>query len=197
MEKGVSVFGPRFGARLAGIWLGVPAPLDCSGVGIQRLEQTTDVRGVPGESDDHVVTNHKRRHRREVAKLGISQFDDPANGAILGIQTDQVRIGGSEVEPILVHGQAAMADVVAFGSAMVMPDLASVPGIDSPNVLGHGEVKNAVHFQRSRFNRGSVRVKDPCDCERADISGINLVERAETPARVVSVIGRPGIGCGL
>ena len=40
-----------------------------------------------------------------------------------------------------------------------------------------------------------MRLKDPGECKRADVSGIDLIERAEATTRIVPVIGRPGIGC--
>jgi len=42
-----------------------------------------------------------------------------------------------------------------------------------------------------------MRLKDPGERKRADVSGIDPVERAEATTRVVPVIGRPGIGCGF
>src|SRR5260370_31506419 len=77
VEKGVRVFGPRFGARLTRIWLGVPTPLDDSGLCIQRLKETTNVCGVPGDSGDHAIADHKGRHGREIPTLGIGPRDVP------------------------------------------------------------------------------------------------------------------------
>ena len=116
VEDGVGVVGPRFRARLAGVRIGVPAPLDRSGLRIQGLKETPNIRNIPGHADDHVIAYNQRRHCREVTELWIGELDDPANAAILGIETDQMRVGRSKVEPILVHAQSAIADVVAFGS---------------------------------------------------------------------------------
>src|SRR6266700_3250651 len=116
VEDGVGVVGPRFRARLAGVRIGVPAPLDRSGLRIQGLKETPNIRNIAGHADDHVIAYNQRRHCREVTELWIGELDDPANAAILGIETDQMRVGRSKVEPILVHAQSAIADVVAFGS---------------------------------------------------------------------------------
>ena len=89
-----------------------------------------------------------------------------------------------------------MADVVAFGSTVVMPDFAAVAGVHGPNVVGGGEVENAVDFERSRLEL-LVRRKNPGERERMDVCGIDLVERAETPAGIVAVVGGPGVRGGL
>src|SRR5207302_10364620 len=57
-------------------------------------------------------------HRREVAEFWIGELDDPADAAILCLETDQVGVGGSKVEPILVHTQTAIANMVAFGRTL-------------------------------------------------------------------------------
>src|SRR2546427_10787193 len=80
---------------------------------------------------------------------------------------------------------------------MVVPDLTSEPGIDGPNIVGDREVKNAVHFQRSRFDGGRVRVENPGEREGVNVCGVDLVERAESLSGIVSVIGRPSIHRGL
>src|SRR5256884_3388363 len=67
-----------------------------------------------------------RSHRGEVAELGVGEFDDPTNRAVPGIEANQVRVGSGEVEPVLIHAQAAIADVIAFGNTLVMPDLAAI-----------------------------------------------------------------------
>src|SRR5205823_13633639 len=105
---------------------------------------------------------------REVTELWVGELDDPANTPILGIETDQMRVGRSKVEPILVHAQSAIADVVAFGNTQVVPNLTPKASVDSPHVVGRREIENAVHFQRGRFDRGPVRLKDPGECKRAD-----------------------------
>src|SRR5260370_29660591 len=123
VEDGVGVFGPRFRARLAGVRLGVPAPVEHSSLWIERLKETPNVRNVPGDTDNHVIANNKRGHRREVAEFWIGELDDPADAAILCVETDQVGVGRSKVEPILVRTQAAIANVVPFGRTLVVPDL--------------------------------------------------------------------------
>jgi hypothetical protein len=149
VEESVGVFGPGFGAGQARVWFCVPAPLDFSRFRIERLEEAANVGDVAGDSDDHVIANDERSHGRKVAELRVGKLDDPTNGAILGVETDDVRVGGGEIEPVLVHAQAAIADVVAFGFAMVVPNLTAIAGVDGPHVVGDGEVEDPVHFKRS------------------------------------------------
>ena len=144
-----------------------------------------------------MIAYNERRHRRKVAEFQIGELNVPANRAILRIEADQVCVRRSKVQPILVHAQSAIANVVAFGNTLVMPDFPPVARIYGPNVVGHREVENAVHFQRRRFDGGQMRLEDPGERKRADVSSIDLVERAEATARIIPVIGRPGIGCGL
>ena len=64
-------------------------------------------------------------------------------------------IGSGEVQPLFVHRDAAMADMEAFvGRIGVMPDLMAGAGIHGPDVVGHGEVQNAVD-QKRRGLQGS------------------------------------------
>ena len=90
MEEGVGISGPRFRTWLARIRLSVPAPLDLSGLRIERFEETSNIRDVAGDSDDHMIADDERGHGRKVAEFGIGKLDDPANGAILGVETNHV-----------------------------------------------------------------------------------------------------------
>jgi hypothetical protein len=67
-----------------------------------------------------------------------------------------VRIGSGEVEPVLIHAQAAVTDVITFGNTLVMPDLPAIASVDGPNVVRRGEVENAVDFEGSGFDGGHV-----------------------------------------
>ena len=63
VQHSVGVLGPRFRTRLAGVRLGVPAPLDGSRFRIQGFEESPNIRNVPGHSYDHVITDDQWRHR--------------------------------------------------------------------------------------------------------------------------------------
>ena len=90
-----------------------------------------------------------------------------------------------------------MADVVAFGWSVVVPDLAAEARIDGPNVVRCGEVENAADFEGSGFDWGDVHRKSPGQGERGDVGGIDLIESAEATAGIVTVVGGPGVGGGL
>src|SRR5271167_577706 len=75
-----------------------------------------------------------------------------------------------------------------------MPNAAAESSIHCPNVVRHRKIENAVHFERSRFDRCAVRPKSPGERERVNVSRIDLVERTETLARIVAIVRWPGIG---
>src|SRR5689334_9941527 len=83
--------------------------------------------------------------------------------------------------------------MVAFGRALIVPDFASKTSINSPNVVGSGEIQNAVYFKRRGLDDCGVWTKSPCEGKRADVSGIDLIELTESHARVVTVVGRPRV----
>ena len=116
--------------------------------------------------------------------------------AVLGVEGDQVRVGRHEVEPVLVHGDAALADVEALvGGVVVVPDLMAGARIDGPDVVGHGEVEDAVDQQRRGLDRRRlVGLKGPGEREVADILRRDLCERAVAAAGVVAVIAGPAVG---
>ncbi len=87
-------------------------------------------------------------------------------------------IGSGEVEPLFVHGDTAMSkmhSLVLFVG--VAPDLAAGAGIDSPNVVGHGEIQHSVDQQWGRLDeRVLVGLKRPRQSEGGNILGSDLSE---------------------
>src|SRR5260370_22063815 len=81
VEESVAVLGPGFGAWLTGIRLGVPAPLDRSGLWIERLEVTANVGYVSGNAGDDVIAGPQRSHGGKVAELGSGKVEGHATGA--------------------------------------------------------------------------------------------------------------------
>src|SRR5215475_785867 len=96
-----------------------------------------------------------------------------------------------------------MADVVALGSAAVMPNLVAESRVNGPNIVGSSEIQNAVYFEWRGLESVSWSAESPSERERTDVLGIDLVERAEAPAGIVAVVGGPGVcgrfeqGCGV
>ena len=98
-----------------------------------------------------MIFDDERRHGAPVALVDVGDDLVPADLAVFGIERNQMGIGGGEVEPAFVHGDAAMADVVALGcDAVVMPDQMAGAGVDGPDVVGHGEVDDSIDQRAAR-----------------------------------------------
>ena len=194
MRDGVGALRPSFRSGLARLRLGIPAPLQLAGFRIARIEKARNVGHVAGDADQHVILDHQRRHGREVAELGIGQFDVPAQLAVFGVERDQMAIGRFEVQPILVHADAALADVVALRFAEVVPDDAAGARIQRPDVIGRREIQDAVDFERRRFDGRRVQLRHPGQRQLADVRLIDLRQRAVAAAGVIAVVSGPGIG---
>ena len=110
-----------------------------------------------------MVAHNERRLRGPVALLHIRKLNDPAHFPVLGIQRNQVRIRRNEEDPVLIHANTALADMVPFIRWIgVVPEHVTGPGIDGPHIVRHGKVQNTVDQQRSRFNfRRLAGLKSP------------------------------------
>src|SRR5215469_2856002 len=86
--------------------------------------------------------------------------------------------------------------MVSLGFAVVVPNFAAEAGVHGPNIVGGGEVEDAVHFERSGFEFlvGGI---NPCEGKSVDVGGADLVERAEPSSGIITVIGGPGVGGGF
>ena len=130
----------------------VPAPLRLAGLGVDGFEKAGEVIEIARNADQHVIANDQRRHRGPVAALRIGHGDVPAHRAVLRVQADQVRVRRHEVEPFAVHRNAAGADVEALVLRVgVVPDLVSGARIDRVDIVGRGEVDDAIHQQRAKL----------------------------------------------
>ncbi len=138
--------------------------------------------------------------------------DLPALFAGARVEADQVAVRRFEEQPVAVHADAAIADGAAgVRRILVVPQLAAGARVGRPDVVGRGEVEDAVHHQRRRFDgdRGSAaaassrsaaargEARGPGERQRVDVRGIDLGERAEAPAGVIAVVSGPGIGFRL
>ncbi len=140
-----------------------------------------------------MIADHERRHRRKIAKLHVREFHVPTHLAVLGVQADQVRVRRREVQPVLVHSQPAMPDVIALGLPLVVPNFAAKTRIHRPNIVRRRQIKDSIHFQRRRFEHVSMRPKCPGQRQRIDVLSTDLVQRAVARSRIVSVVGRPSV----
>src|SRR6185436_10720979 len=77
-----------------------------------------------------------------------------------------------------------------------VPDLAAGPRVDRPHVIGNRYVGNAVDDERRTLDRTGAGRRQPVapgKTEVLDVVGVDLGERAEPPAGVVAVVGRPSV----
>src|SRR6185312_17543483 len=95
-----------------------------------------------------------------------------------------------EINPALVHCDAAMANVKAgVRMVAVMPNLTAGVRVHGPDVVRNAEVKNAVHQQRRTFQFGSlIGLKRPCEGELPDVLRSNLPRMAMSHAGIIAVI---------
>src|SRR5579875_1146731 len=87
-----------------------------------------------------------------------------------------------------------MANVIPFGRALIVPDHPSETRIHSPNLVRHGEIEDAIHFERRGFDRLRMGLKYPGQTNVADVLCADLVRHAEAAPRIVAVISGPRIG---
>ena len=71
--------------------------------------------------------------------------------------------------------------------------------VNGPDFIGHGEIHDPIHNQRSRRDSAAGRIAaageliHPGETQGFNILIIDLSQAAETPARVVAVVCRPGV----
>ncbi len=114
----------------------------------------------------------------------------------LALRQTRCASGSGEIEPAFVHGDAAVADMEALVFRIdVMPELMSGAGIDGPDVVGDGEIQDAIDQQGRGFDGAAlIGLENPGERELTDIFGSDLGELAMALAGIVAVVGRPGIG---
>src|SRR5438046_4870966 len=105
-----------------------------------------------------------------------------------------MRVGRFDEDPVFVHGDATMADVIAFGFTLIVPNLAAEFRVDGPNMVGRSEIHDAVDDERRGFEDASWSAINPGEGERVDVAGVDLIESTVTAAGVVAVVGGPSIG---
>ena len=132
--------------------------------------------------------------------LNIRNFHAPAELAGVLIERNEVIVRCLEEEPVAINADAAIADVnAALGLPTVVPEFATGAGIHGERMVGHGEVKNTIDFERGGFHLDlragtGIGAISPGEREILHVGGIDLGQRAEAPAGVITVISGPGIG---
>ena len=135
---------------------GVEDPIAFAGFGIVRLEEPRRIE-VVARSNEHVVVDDDRRHRREVLLIEVGDLDVPAFLARARIERDEVIVRRFEEQIVPPDGGAAVADVrPALGLPVVAPQLASVARVERPDVVGRGDVEDTVDLQDCALHLGVV-----------------------------------------
>ena len=210
---------PALRARLTLAGRGVPAPHEIAALRIARLEVAGDVERVAADADDHLLADDHRRVGREVLALHVGDLVMPPFLARRHVERDEVVVGREEIQPVVEDADAAVADVVAAARLPgIVPGFPAGARIERPDVIRHRQVQVAVDHERRRLDRrrtapgrrrvgpfsaddraGARRVEavDPRQREVLHVGRVDLLERAVAPARVVAVVGRPGVGGNL
>jgi hypothetical protein len=142
-----------------------------------------------------MIAHHQRSHTGPISLGGVSDLDDPAHAAVFGVERYQVPIGDQEIQPILVHRDAAVANMQAMvGWVGVVPDLVTGERVDCPQVVGHTEVQHTIDHQWGGFNfRTLVGLKSPGERQAGDILRRNLFQLAMPLSVVRAVVQRPAV----
>ncbi len=80
-----------------------------------------------------------------------------------------------------------------------MPYLAAAERVERVRFVHGSDVHHAVDDERRHFERarGAWNRKNPLGRQALDVTGVDLVQRAEAVAAHVAVVGRPGAGLGM
>src|SRR5271155_4451107 len=118
-----------------------------------------------------MVANDEWGHAGPISLACVRHLDSPSNGAVAGVERYQVTIRYQEVQPVLVHAQAATANVESLvGRVGVMPKLLARERVDRPDIVGDGEVQHTINQQRGGFDgRLLVGLKGPGKAQAAHI----------------------------
>ena len=123
-----------------------------------RLDITWNVEVVAAHADDQAILDHHWRGGRVIEVVHVADRFSPALVSILEIQRNQIAVRRFEVQPALVHGGAAISEMVAAGGLpAIVPDLPPRSRVDRPDVVGNGEVQDAVDLQRRALDRPKRR----------------------------------------
>ena len=217
MTRGFKI-GPGIEAGISGIHRdGVELPLQLSGFRIERLQESGRIDVVSG-TDQQMIVDNDRRHRRKVLLIEVRDLHVPAFHAGPGIERHQVIIGRFEIEIVVPDADAAIGDVRgAARLPVVVPDLVSVAGIEHPDVVGRRDIQMVIDHENAAFDRHStagaefsgsrrrpsIRLAprpargsgsnpaDPCQREILHRVLVRLLQRAETTAGVIAGVCRP------
>jgi hypothetical protein len=118
----------------------------------------------------------------------------PNDGASLGVERDQLRVEGADIDPVLIDGDAAIVRSAAEGRdraqlGLVMPDFRAGLGVERIDVaIGRRDVHDAVNNDRRRLERFlDLGGEDPRWMQVRDVATVDLGVRIEPGLLVIAV----------
>ena len=172
------LIGPGLNAGLAFARRGPPFPLQFAVLGVEGLHKARIIQMVAADAGNDVIADDHGRDGRSVVELRVGQANLPTLLARSRVETHQVTVGRLKEQPVAVHTHAAVADGAArVGWILIVPQLAAGAGIGGPNMIGRGEVENAVHHQRRRLDRDArpiAEARGPGERQGVYVGGIDL-----------------------
>ncbi len=94
-----------------------------------------NVRIVTRGAYKNFALHDQRRETQVVAELHVRYLNIPDFISIPRVQADQVRIGSSEVDAVLVVGDAAMSNVVSLRRASKLPYPLTRSRVHGPHMI--------------------------------------------------------------
>jgi len=181
-----------------------PAWRPAGGNDAERLARLPAPPGPLVPAGDYQIVDRQRRTGGAVVLTRVGHLDVPQQLAIASIQRDQVRVVGDHEHASAEYGNAAIdAGGGVAGEALrarpaVVPDLMAALRIERVGFVHRRDVHHPVgdngrHLERPRR---AVDREHPFRREAVNRRSVDLVERAESIAAQIPVIGRPFAASG-
>ncbi len=176
----------------------------------QRVGREAPERAVlaAADADDHLVLHDQRRARHRLAAERIAVLRLPLDGARLGIERDQRRVGLRQQHLAVRVGEPAAHRVAAHhgGDGRILPrlvfpqDAALAIKVQRIDDVGEGrvDIHHVADDQRgSLVSTQHAGRKAPHGLQAVHVVGRDLPQRAEPLARVAAAGHHPGAGVPL
>ena len=194
------VAAPRFVAGLARAGNGEGPPQFLAGIGIVGNDIAAHAELAAGTADDHLAVDDQRHQRQILPLLVVLNLGVPDHFAGLGIERDQMVVGGGEVHLVLPQSHAAVGRMqlkeILGKLALVSPVLVAGLGIERDH-LPHRrcDEHHAIVDDRRRLmaldHAGRER---PHRRQVFHVRGVDLIERAVSLAVIGPAIMHPVAG---
>ena len=161
-----------------------------------RHKTTNAVIGSSHADDDFVVDDERRDGAAVFARL-VGNENVPEEIAISAIDGEQVSVVGDEEDFFVKDGNATIG--AEFGIAIetgrlrarVFPKVGSGEGINGDDLIGCGEVQDAVGRKRRGFQAEVLGGIEPFQLKAGDVGGVDLFEMTVAIGREVAIVGEP------